>query len=80
MYCHLHGAQGCSKRQAYNLALCHDEFRGLANVSQIREGSAIRRLYGGCSSPVVKVSDEFESSTTKDPPCRAAMHVKSVES
>ncbi|GFX63878.1 hypothetical protein TNCV_4345931 [Trichonephila clavipes] len=34
----------------------------------------------------VKVSDrglpchEFEPSTTKDPPCRAAMHVKSVES
>ncbi|GFU81022.1 hypothetical protein TNCV_1277671 [Trichonephila clavipes] len=23
---------------------------------------------------------EFESSTTKDPPCRGAMHVKSVES
>ncbi|GFV72782.1 hypothetical protein TNCV_1232961 [Trichonephila clavipes] len=23
---------------------------------------------------------EFEPSTTKDPPCRAAMHVKSVES
>ncbi|GFV52896.1 hypothetical protein TNCV_2875641 [Trichonephila clavipes] len=37
-------------------------------------------------SRVVWVSDrglpchEFEPSTTKDPPCRAAMHVKSVES
>ncbi|GFX41586.1 hypothetical protein TNCV_3109821 [Trichonephila clavipes] len=30
---------------------------------------------------VIKVTcHEFESSTTKDPPCRAAMHVKSVES
>ncbi|GFV92537.1 hypothetical protein TNCV_1744421 [Trichonephila clavipes] len=37
-------------------------------------------------SRVVKVSDrgwlchEFEPSTTKDPPCRAAMHTKSDES
>ncbi|GFT40608.1 uncharacterized protein TNCV_3007841 [Trichonephila clavipes] len=35
---------------------------------------------------VLKASDrgwlchEFEPSTTKDPPCRAAMHAKSVES
>ncbi|GFV55690.1 hypothetical protein TNCV_754901 [Trichonephila clavipes] len=28
----------------------------------------------------VKSCHEFEPSTTKDPPCRAAMHVKSVES
>ncbi|GFW44559.1 hypothetical protein TNCV_4481051 [Trichonephila clavipes] len=41
---------------------------------------------GGRGSRVVKVSDrgwlchEFESSTTKDPPCRGAMHVKSVDS
>ncbi|GFU46213.1 hypothetical protein TNCV_2155491 [Trichonephila clavipes] len=40
----------------------------------------------GRGSRVVKVTDsglpchEFEPSTTKDPPCRAAMHVKSVES
>ncbi|GFV78367.1 hypothetical protein TNCV_95241 [Trichonephila clavipes] len=40
----------------------------------------------GCGSRMVKVSDrswpchEFEPSTTKDPPCRAAIHVKSVES
>ncbi|GFV93558.1 hypothetical protein TNCV_1988701 [Trichonephila clavipes] len=40
---------------------------------------------GDRSSRVVKVSDrgwpchEFEPSTTKDPPCREAMHVKSVE-
>ncbi|GFV71081.1 hypothetical protein TNCV_1662391 [Trichonephila clavipes] len=39
----------------------------------------------GHGSQVVKVSDrggpchEFEPSTTKDPPCRGAMHVKSVE-
>ncbi|GFX02708.1 integrase catalytic domain-containing protein [Trichonephila clavipes] len=41
---------------------------------------------GGRGSRVVWVSDcgllchGFEPSTTKDPPCRAAMHVKSVES
>ncbi|GFU99864.1 hypothetical protein TNCV_1257131 [Trichonephila clavipes] len=40
----------------------------------------------GRGSRVVWVSDrglpchEFEPSTTKDPPCRAAMHIKSVES
>ncbi|GFX16036.1 uncharacterized protein TNCV_4702951 [Trichonephila clavipes] len=40
----------------------------------------------GCGNQMVKVSDrgrpchEFEPSTTKDPPCRAAMHVKSDES
>ncbi|GFX30992.1 hypothetical protein TNCV_2024951 [Trichonephila clavipes] len=42
--------------------------------------------HGGCGSRVVWVSDrglpchEFEPSTTKDPPCRVAKHVKSVES
>ncbi|GFW27154.1 ATP-grasp domain-containing protein [Trichonephila clavipes] len=42
--------------------------------------------YGGRGSRVVKVSDrgwpchEFEPITAKDPPCGAAMHVKSVES
>ncbi|GFT54550.1 ig-like domain-containing protein, partial [Trichonephila clavipes] len=41
---------------------------------------------GGCGSKVANVSDrgwschEFESSTTKDPPCKGEMHVKSVES
>ncbi|GFT97391.1 hypothetical protein TNCV_4838181 [Trichonephila clavipes] len=41
---------------------------------------------GGRGSRVVRVSDrglpchEFEPSTTKDPPCRAAMHAKSAES
>ncbi|GFU73570.1 hypothetical protein TNCV_3360101 [Trichonephila clavipes] len=46
----------------------------------------VQYLNGGRGSRVVKVSDsgwpchEFEPSTTKDPPCRAAMHVKSVES
>ncbi|GFU83547.1 hypothetical protein TNCV_4218071 [Trichonephila clavipes] len=39
----------------------------------------------GCGSPVVNIQPwqachEFDPSTTKDPPCRAAMHVKSVES
>ncbi|GFV82953.1 hypothetical protein TNCV_1179681 [Trichonephila clavipes] len=40
----------------------------------------------GNGGRVVKISNcgwpchEFESSTTKDPPCRAAMYVKSVES
>ncbi|GFX77653.1 hypothetical protein TNCV_1105701 [Trichonephila clavipes] len=46
----------------------------------------VRVLIRGRGSPVVKVSDrgwpchEFEPSTTKDPPCRGAMHVKSIES
>ncbi|GFY28238.1 hypothetical protein TNCV_4395721 [Trichonephila clavipes] len=46
----------------------------------------VRDILGGHGSRVVKVSDrgwpchEFEPSTTKDPPSRAAMHVKSVES
>ncbi|GFW21579.1 hypothetical protein TNCV_4280941 [Trichonephila clavipes] len=34
---------------------------------------------GGRSSLMVKVCDEFEPSTTEDPSCREAMHVKSVE-
>ncbi|GFW29503.1 hypothetical protein TNCV_744451 [Trichonephila clavipes] len=44
------------------------------------------RIQSGCGSRVVKVSDrgwpchEFEPSTTKVPPCRGAMYVKSVES
>ncbi|GFW75890.1 hypothetical protein TNCV_4430681 [Trichonephila clavipes] len=43
-------------------------------------------LICGRGSRVVKVSDrgwsclEFEPTTTKDPPCWGAMHVKSVES
>ncbi|GFV71791.1 hypothetical protein TNCV_778081 [Trichonephila clavipes] len=47
--------------------------------------SIISRCYCGHGSRVVKVLDrgwpchEFEPSTTKDPPCRAAMHDKSVE-
>ncbi|GFX30560.1 uncharacterized protein TNCV_3462101 [Trichonephila clavipes] len=49
----------------------------------------LRAAFGsnlGHGSRVVKVLDhgwpclEFQPSTTKDPPCRAAMHVKSVES
>ncbi|GFV50936.1 hypothetical protein TNCV_301971, partial [Trichonephila clavipes] len=46
----------------------------------------IRTELSGRGSRVVKVSDrglpchEFEPSTTKDPPSRAAMHAKSVES
>ncbi|GFU44046.1 hypothetical protein TNCV_4963581 [Trichonephila clavipes] len=41
---------------------------------------------GGRGSQMVKESDrgwpchKFEPSTTKDPPCREAMHVKSVQS
>ncbi|GFW82036.1 hypothetical protein TNCV_771651 [Trichonephila clavipes] len=44
------------------------------------------RVLRGRGSRVVLVSERgllchgFEPSTTKDPPCRAAMHVKSVES
>ncbi|GFW75603.1 DUF4817 domain-containing protein [Trichonephila clavipes] len=47
--------------------------------------STIRRLACGYGSRVDKVSDrglpcrKFEASTTKDPPCRSAMKVKSVE-
>ncbi|GFV42200.1 hypothetical protein TNCV_3164311 [Trichonephila clavipes] len=43
-------------------------------------------MRSGSESRVVKVLDrgwpchEFEPSTTKDPPCRAVVHVKSVES
>ncbi|GFS57566.1 uncharacterized protein TNCV_1402191 [Trichonephila clavipes] len=46
----------------------------------------VRPYAEGRGSRVVKVSDrgwpcpELEPSTTKDPLCRAAMHVKSVES
>ncbi|GFY17170.1 hypothetical protein TNCV_1089461 [Trichonephila clavipes] len=49
-------------------------------------GRKLRLKFGGRGSRVVLVSErgllchEFEPSTTKDPPCRAAMHVKSVES
>ncbi|GFW74897.1 hypothetical protein TNCV_2677651 [Trichonephila clavipes] len=43
-------------------------------------------FFGGRGTRVVQVSDrglpchEFEPNTTEDPPCRAVMHVKSVES
>ncbi|GFU25950.1 hypothetical protein TNCV_5104491 [Trichonephila clavipes] len=56
------------------LAACHDGFCG-------PRSDYVRQL-----SRVVWVSDrglpchEFEPSTTKDTPCRAAMHAKSVES
>ncbi|GFS53527.1 uncharacterized protein TNCV_1280641 [Trichonephila clavipes] len=46
----------------------------------------LRQSSCGRGSRVVKISDrgwlchEFEPSTAKDPPCSAAMHVKSVES
>ncbi|GFV77570.1 hypothetical protein TNCV_1070991 [Trichonephila clavipes] len=52
-------------------------------ASSILDSASIRSC--GRGSRVVKVSDrdwpchEFEPSITKDPPCRAAMHVKSVE-
>ncbi|GFT66013.1 hypothetical protein TNCV_1058871 [Trichonephila clavipes] len=48
--------------------------------------SALIGAASGRGSRVVLVSERgllchgFEPSTTKDPPCRAAMHVKSVES
>ncbi|GFT53462.1 hypothetical protein TNCV_3324511 [Trichonephila clavipes] len=38
------------------------------------------RLYVVAHISVVLPGHEFDPSTTKDPPCRAAMHVKSVES
>ncbi|GFV67925.1 hypothetical protein TNCV_1872071, partial [Trichonephila clavipes] len=46
----------------------------------------VQHVERGRGSRVVWVSDrglpchEFEPSTTKDPPCRVAMHAKSVES
>ncbi|GFV36691.1 protein GVQW3 [Trichonephila clavipes] len=52
----------------------------------LRKDLNMLRVSGGRGSRVVEVSDrglpchEFEPSTTKDPPCRAAMHVKTVES
>ncbi|GFT63710.1 ATP-dependent DNA helicase [Trichonephila clavipes] len=50
------------------------------------QGGTFDEVVCGRGSRVVWVSDRgllchgFEPSTTKDPPCRAAMHVKSVES
>ncbi|GFY19340.1 neuronal migration protein doublecortin [Trichonephila clavipes] len=49
-------------------------------------GKQVSHVASGRGSRVVLVSERgllchgFEPSTTKDPPCRAAMHVKSVES
>ncbi|GFW50582.1 hypothetical protein TNCV_2888851 [Trichonephila clavipes] len=42
----------------------------------------LKKLFPGQPSAAVAHGrhQEFESSTTKDPPCRGAMHVKSVES
>ncbi|GFV07231.1 hypothetical protein TNCV_1312291 [Trichonephila clavipes] len=58
------------------------QFVGQANSTHaLLDSSPVRR-----GSRVVWVSNrslpsyEFEPSTTKDPPCRAVMHVKSVES
>ncbi|GFV84987.1 hypothetical protein TNCV_838611 [Trichonephila clavipes] len=57
-----------------------------ASVSYNPNISCLSPNRGGRGSRLVYVSDhglpshEYEPSTTKDPPCRAAMHVKSVES
>ncbi|GFT91550.1 hypothetical protein TNCV_3903431 [Trichonephila clavipes] len=56
-----------------------------SNVREIDHYGSIEIL-NGRGSRVVKGSDrrlsghEFQPSTTKDPPCRAAMHAKPVES
>ncbi|GFV53181.1 hypothetical protein TNCV_2101051 [Trichonephila clavipes] len=59
----------------------------ILNVVAVRPMSITRNVtHHGCGSRVVKVSDQgrhvMNSSLVplKDPPCRAAMHVKSVES
>ncbi|GFW29180.1 uncharacterized protein TNCV_4132561 [Trichonephila clavipes] len=55
-------------------------------TTKYHTGAYIKSKVCGRGNRVVKVSDrggpchEFEPSTTKDPPCRAAMQVKSVES
>ncbi|GFX38100.1 hypothetical protein TNCV_3836991 [Trichonephila clavipes] len=70
----------CSKLRitaGVHLFLFHYEFH--------RPRSDPVRQVRGCGSPVIKVigswqaCHEFEASTYKDPLCRRAMHVKSVE-
>ncbi|GFS96240.1 transposon Tf2-9 polyprotein [Trichonephila clavipes] len=64
--------------QPYNFRIVHR--------SGLTISDPISRFGGGRGIRVVKVSGrgwpchEFDPSTTKDPPCRAVMHVKSVES
>ncbi|GFV66569.1 hypothetical protein TNCV_3894601 [Trichonephila clavipes] len=53
---------------------------------RLKNAAFVSKKFCGRGSRVVKVSDrgwpchEFEPRTTKDPACRAAMHLKSVES
>ncbi|GFV06575.1 hypothetical protein TNCV_2948971 [Trichonephila clavipes] len=57
----------------------------MSNAALVSTPSEMRNILKSRGSRVVKVSDrgwhchEFEPSTTKDPPCRDAMHIKSVE-
>ncbi|GFW73822.1 hypothetical protein TNCV_1542761 [Trichonephila clavipes] len=66
------------KSRLLNAKIKHD-FKGDVVGPQLRVLMHVR------GSRVVKVSDrgwpchEFEPSTTKEPPCRGAMHVKSVK-
>ncbi|GFU34305.1 hypothetical protein TNCV_1991041 [Trichonephila clavipes] len=56
------------------------------NAAGAQNAKNLQGNQNGRGSRVVKVSDrgspchEFEPNTTKDPLCRAVMHVKSVES
>ncbi|GFW92334.1 hypothetical protein TNCV_3588561 [Trichonephila clavipes] len=62
---------------------CHRQLQ-LRQAQQLE--LSVLEIIRGCGSPVVKVSDHgrhvMSSSPVppKDPPCRAAMHIKSVES
>ncbi|GFU68661.1 hypothetical protein TNCV_308761 [Trichonephila clavipes] len=71
-------------RQKLNFKLHHSQLT--QQVTEDHKNNFMTRISCGCGSRVVWASDrgwlchEFEPSTTKDPPCRAAMRAKSVES
>ncbi|GFV17121.1 hypothetical protein TNCV_3632841 [Trichonephila clavipes] len=61
-----------------------EELPAQVSSTSLDHGSKLRdseKPHRGCGSPVVKISvhgrhvTSAEASTTKDPPCRAAMHV-----
>ncbi|GFT51999.1 hypothetical protein TNCV_2058481 [Trichonephila clavipes] len=90
----LHGNSACKiqhwifgyfpkkKKKKHDTGTTKKEETQLISVPSLQEKN---KELSGRGSRVVKVSDrgwpchEFEPSTTKDPSCRAAMHVKSVE-
>ncbi|GFU43026.1 hypothetical protein TNCV_3141551 [Trichonephila clavipes] len=62
--------------------ICVEPLRDGDTVNSRRVESPLMSYSSGRGSRVIWVSDrgwlchEFEPSTTKDPPCRAAMHAK----